>query len=70
MTGGREVESAGGAPAAAEAPVALSVEELSGDGLSEVAFELRRGEILGVAGLADARRGQADARCSSAARAA
>ncbi len=55
MTGGREVESAGGALAAAEAPVALSVEGLSGDGLSEVAFELRRGEILGVAGLAGAR---------------
>jgi ABC-type sugar transport system ATPase subunit len=54
MTGGREVETAGGAVETAGAAVALSVEALSGEGLSDVAFELRRGEILGVAGLAGA----------------
>ena len=51
MTGGREIESAGG-PNHAAGQVALSVEALSGHGLSDVGFEIRRGEILGVAGLA------------------
>ncbi len=54
MTGGREIESAAGPGQARDAPVALSVEALSGEGLSDVAFEIRRGEILGVAGLAGA----------------
>jgi ABC-type sugar transport system ATPase subunit len=55
MTGGREIENARGASGALDASVALSVEGLSGQGLHDVAFDIRRGEILGVAGLAGAR---------------
>ena len=54
MTGGREIESVGGA-SSVDASVALSVEGLSAEGLRDVAFDIRRGEILGVAGLAGAR---------------
>jgi ABC-type sugar transport system ATPase subunit len=50
---GRAIESAGG-PAETTGEVALSVEALSGEGLADVAFEIKRGEILGVAGLAGA----------------
>ncbi len=54
MTGGREIDSVGDASREVDSLVALSVEGLSGDGLRDVAFDIRRGEILGVAGLASA----------------
>jgi ABC-type sugar transport system ATPase subunit len=51
---GRAVAEASARPPAVEAPVALKVEGLGGEGLHDLSFELRRGEILGFAGLADA----------------
>jgi ABC-type sugar transport system ATPase subunit len=56
MTGRRESELAqhpGHAPTVA-APIALTVRELTGDGLRDVSFELQKGEILGITGLANA----------------
>jgi ribose transport system ATP-binding protein len=38
----------------AGAPVALSVDRLMGRGLEEISFEVRKGEILGLAGVGDA----------------
>jgi ABC-type sugar transport system ATPase subunit len=55
MTGGRSHESAGAADETTDPRVILSIEGLSGEGLRDVAFDIRRGEILGVAGLAGAR---------------
>ena len=54
MTGREDIAGARGAAAASGEPVVLSVENLSGEGLRDVSFELRRGEILGFAGLAGA----------------
>jgi len=54
MTGGRDIESAAAPVQSSDASVALSVESLCGEGLVDVAFEVKRGEILGVAGLAGA----------------
>lgn len=41
-----------------EAPVVLSVEHLSAPGVKDCTFELRRGEILGIAGLVGAGRSE------------
>lgn len=56
MTGrpGNELASRPTDPAAVAAPVVLAVRGLTGDGLRDVSFELHKGEILGVTGLADA----------------
>src|SRR4051794_11564075 len=43
-------------PAAADAPVALSVRDLSAPGLQRISFEIRAGEIVGLAGLVGAGR--------------
>ena len=51
MTGGREIAGLS-ATTAARPEIALAVERLSAEGLQDVSFTLRRGEILGVAGLA------------------
>jgi ABC-type sugar transport system ATPase subunit len=53
MTGRAEAETAAAAPAPAGARVALTVDSLADGVLRDVSFELREGEILGVAGLAD-----------------
>ncbi len=54
MTGRPVAEFAAGAASPAADQIALSVQRLCGDGLRDVSFELRQGEILGFAGLADA----------------
>jgi len=56
MTGRRETELASGStgPAVAAGPVVLAVQGLADDRLRDVSFELHKGEILGVTGLADA----------------
>ena len=56
MTGRRETELASGSigPAVAAGPVVLTVQGLADDRLRDVSFELHKGEILGVTGLADA----------------
>jgi ABC-type sugar transport system ATPase subunit len=54
MTGRTGLEAAPIARAAPRSPVALSVEGLAGDGFDDISFELREGEILGVAGLGEA----------------
>jgi len=46
------------APVAADAPVVLSVREVEAPGVAGVSLELRRGEILGVAGLIGAGRSE------------
>jgi ABC-type sugar transport system ATPase subunit len=43
-------------PVPADAPLALSVRGLTAPGVSDVSFDLRAGEILGLAGLVDAGR--------------
>jgi ABC-type sugar transport system ATPase subunit len=53
MIGREASEAASPAGPSPEARIALKVEALNGHGLADVAFELKRGEILGVAGLAD-----------------
>jgi ribose transport system ATP-binding protein len=53
MTGHSAAETVGPITASKSEPVVLSA-QLSGDGLQDVSFELRKGEILGFAGLADA----------------
>jgi simple sugar transport system ATP-binding protein len=54
MTGERggvaSVDAARRAPCAADAPVALRVERIAGDDYREVSFEVRRGEVVGLAG--------------------
>jgi ABC-type sugar transport system ATPase subunit len=45
-------------PPAADAPVALSVRELSAPGVESASFDLRAGEILGLAGLVGAGRSE------------
>jgi ABC-type sugar transport system ATPase subunit len=54
MIGREATADPAGAAVGSQSPVALRVEALSAEGLDDVGFELRRGEILGVAGLADA----------------
>ncbi len=54
MTGREDIVAARGSTAVSVEPVVLAVEDLSSEGLCDVSFELRRGEILGFAGLAGA----------------
>ena len=56
MTGRTGLERAAAAPLreTAGAPVALSVDRLMGQGLEEISFEVREGEIFGLAGVGDA----------------
>ena len=54
MTGRASLEAAPAARAAGRGAVALSVQRLEAKGLEAISFEVREGEILGLAGLADA----------------
>jgi ribose transport system ATP-binding protein/rhamnose transport system ATP-binding protein len=56
MTGRPEAELSSGSagPAVAAGPVVLAVQEIADERLRDVSFELHKGEILGVTGLADA----------------
>jgi ribose transport system ATP-binding protein len=54
MTGRAAPEASVGAAAASRPAVSLAVQGMTGLGLSDLAFELREGEILGVAGVGDA----------------
>jgi ribose transport system ATP-binding protein len=54
MTGRTRLEAAAAPPPeAGNARVALSVDRLTGKGLEEISFDVREGEILGLAGLGD-----------------
>ncbi len=54
MTGHKAAETVSPVAAPAVDRVALSARGLNGDGLRDISFELRKGEILGFVGLADA----------------
>ena len=54
MTGRTELNATPTASAPAKARVALSVDRIRGKGLDEISFDVREGEILGLAGLGDA----------------
>ena len=54
MTGRADIAGLDGAAVLSAEPVVLAVENLNSEGLRDVSFELRRGEILGFAGLAGA----------------
>jgi ribose transport system ATP-binding protein len=58
MMVGRELSAASPPPAAAPGEVLLSVSGLSAKGVRGVTFDLRRGEVLGVAGLVGAGRSE------------
>jgi ABC-type sugar transport system ATPase subunit len=53
MTGRTSLEGAAVARIPSQALVALAVRGMTGNGLVDVSFEVRKGEILGVAGLGD-----------------
>jgi len=54
MTGRKDVAAERGQARLLDAPVALKVDGLAGEGLRDIAFELHKGEILGFTGLAGA----------------
>ena len=54
MTGRKDIAGGPGKAPPRSAPVVLAVDGLAGEGLSDIAFELRKGEILGFTGLAGA----------------
>ncbi|MBV8443682.1 MAG: sugar ABC transporter ATP-binding protein [Hyphomicrobiales bacterium] len=54
MTGRTRLEAAARPRQSTNARVALSVDRLTGKGLEEISFDVREGEILGLAGLGDA----------------
>src|SRR6185437_2327438 len=54
MTGRKDLAGARSRAPPRGAPVVLSVDGLAGEGLSDISFELHKGEILGFTGLAGA----------------
>ena len=54
MTGRQDISGERSKPTPRDAPIVLTVNDLTRDGLRDISFDLRRGEILGVTGLAGA----------------
>ncbi|HTZ67097.1 MAG TPA: sugar ABC transporter ATP-binding protein [Roseiarcus sp.] len=54
MTGRKDISGERGPTAPRDAPIVLAVNGLAGEGLRDVSFALRKGEILGFTGLAGA----------------